>query len=64
MPKIKSHSSAKKRFTKTASGKWKHRKAGRRHLLTNKSAKSTKADNVLGSEMAESKLLNKFLPYK
>ncbi|MFH1726382.1 MAG: 50S ribosomal protein L35 [Elusimicrobiota bacterium] len=34
MPKLKSHSGAKKRFKRTASGKWKYKKAGLRHLLT------------------------------
>jgi len=34
MPKLKSHSSAKKRFKKTASGKIKYKKPGLRHLLT------------------------------
>ncbi|NCN40623.1 50S ribosomal protein L35 [bacterium] len=31
MPKIKTHSGAKKRFKKTASGKLKYRKPGRSH---------------------------------
>lgn len=67
MPKIKSHSGAKKRFRKTSSGKWKHRKAGLRHLLTGMSAKRgrqlrkgktvEKADN-------ESKVLKNYLPYE
>jgi large subunit ribosomal protein L35 len=65
MPKLKSHSGAKKRFRKTASGKWKHRKAGLRHLLTPKSSKSSERERqVLGATTAESKILNKFLPYK
>lgn len=34
MPKIKSHSGAKKRFKKTANGKIKFKKPGLRHLLT------------------------------
>jgi large subunit ribosomal protein L35 len=37
MPKIKTHSGAKKRFTKTATGKVKFKKPGGRHLLGNKS---------------------------
>jgi len=39
MPKIKTHSGAKKRFRKTASGLFKAARPFRRHLLTKKSAK-------------------------
>lgn len=39
MPKMKSKSSAKKRFKKTASGKFKREKAFKSHILTKKSAK-------------------------
>lgn len=34
MPKMKTHSGAKKRFSVTKNKKIKHRKAGLRHLLT------------------------------
>ena len=39
MPKMKSNSGAKKRFTKTASGRWKRKKAYHSHILTKKSPK-------------------------
>lgn len=39
MPKMKSHSGAKKRFKLTGSGKIKRRRAGLRHILTKKSKK-------------------------
>ncbi len=39
MPKMKSHSGAKKRFKKTGSGKIKRKKAYRGHILTKKSSK-------------------------
>ncbi|MGI6701542.1 MAG: 50S ribosomal protein L35 [Christensenellales bacterium] len=39
MPKMKSHSGAKKRFKLTASGKIKRSKAGKNHILTKKSTK-------------------------
>ena len=39
MPKMKSKSSAKKRFKKTASGKYKRARAYRSHILTSKSTK-------------------------
>ena len=39
MPKRKTKKALTKRFRKTASGKLKHAGAGRRHLLSSKSAK-------------------------
>jgi large subunit ribosomal protein L35 len=39
MPKMKSHSGAKKRFTKTATGKLRGRHAFSSHILEKKSAK-------------------------
>lgn len=39
MPKMKSHSGAKKRFKITASGKVKRYKAGKSHILTKKTTK-------------------------
>jgi large subunit ribosomal protein L35 len=39
MPKMKSHSGAKKRFRATATGKFKRGKKGRRHILTKKTTK-------------------------
>lgn len=39
MPKMKTNSSAKKRFKKTASGKIKTSKAFRRHLMASKTTK-------------------------
>ncbi len=39
MPKMKTRSAAKKRFKKLKSGKIKHAKSGKRHILTKKSSK-------------------------
>ena len=39
MPKLKSHSAAKKRFKKTASGQFKHKQAHKSHLLSHESSK-------------------------
>ena len=39
MPKMKTNSGAAKRFSRTASGKFKHRQSHRNHILTKKSAK-------------------------
>ena len=40
MPKMKTHSSAKKRFRLTGTGKIKRNRAGTRHLLRKKSKKA------------------------
>jgi large subunit ribosomal protein L35 len=40
MPKLKTHSGAKKRFKKTATGKVKRGHAFMRHILTSKTTKS------------------------
>lgn len=66
MPKMKSHSGAKKRFSKTATGKWKHRKPGLRHLLTGMKAKKgrlLREARVLAANHHEAKILNRNLPY-
>ena len=39
MPKMKTNSGAAKRFSRTASGKFKHRQSHRNHILTQKSTK-------------------------
>jgi large subunit ribosomal protein L35 len=47
MPKMKTNSSAKKRFTVTGSGKVKRAKAFKNHILTKK---STKRQRALGND--------------
>lgn len=67
MPKLKNHSGAKKRFRKSACGKYKHRKAGLRHLLTGMPAKrgrKLRKAGVIEADSAEGKTLKKYLPYK
>ena len=65
MPKLKNHSGAKKRFRVTATGKYTHRKAGRKHLLTPISA-SRKHENrktaVIEPESLKGKQIKKALP--
>ena len=39
MPKMKTNRSAKKRFSKTATGKLRHKKSYKNHILTKKSSK-------------------------
>lgn len=64
MPKIKSHSGARKRFFRTATGKWKHKKAGLRHLLTPMSAKQGRSLRKSATLNAvEGEILRKYLPY-
>ena len=42
MPKMKTHSGAKKRFRVTGSGKIMHEQANRRHLLEHKTSRRTR----------------------
>lgn len=39
MPKMKTNRSAAKRFRKTATGKYKHKRSNLRHILTSKATK-------------------------
>ncbi|HAF96033.1 MAG: 50S ribosomal protein L35 [Elusimicrobia bacterium GWC2_51_8] len=66
MPKIKSHSGSKKRFRRTASGKWLHRKSGLRHLLTGMSSKRGRGLRTVKVEeknSSEGKIMRAYLPY-
>ena len=49
MPKMKTHSGAKKTFRITGTGKVMHERAGKRHLLEHKSSRVTRR---LGTESA------------
>jgi large subunit ribosomal protein L35 len=62
MPKMKTHSGAKKRFRVTGSGKLMHRRAGRNHLLEHKP--STRTRRLANEEVmspADAKKANKLL---
>ncbi len=64
MPKVKTHSGAKKRFKQTASGKFKYQSVFRRHLLTNRSTKRKRhlrAPNYVGP--AQHHQIAAMLPY-
>ena len=64
MPKLKSHSGAKKRYWKTAGGKFKFKKAGTRHLLTpsrSKRNRQTRRPDYLNEK--DSATMRRFLPY-
>ena len=64
MPKLKSHSGAKKRFRFSATGKIKYKRAGARHLLAGMSSKRgrflRKAGQLSGADV---KVIRKMLPY-
>ena len=64
MPKMKTHSGAKKRFKVTGSGKLTHKRAGKGHLNEHKSSRRTRrlmVDGVLeGADVTKMrKLLGK-----
>ncbi|MCX7708650.1 MAG: 50S ribosomal protein L35 [Clostridia bacterium] len=65
MPKIKTHSASKKRFSLTASGKVKRAKAFKRHILTKKSTKTKR--NLRKSTVAHdtnAATIKMLIPYK
>lgn len=65
MPKMKTHSSSKKRLSVTGTGKIKKNVANRAHKLTGKTSKrkmSLKKASYLDS--ANQKAVKKLLPYK
>ena len=64
MPKVKTHSGAKKRFKQTASGKFKYQSVYRRHRLTNRSTKRKRhlrANNYVGQDQHHQ--IEAMLPY-
>ncbi|MGQ0644548.1 MAG: 50S ribosomal protein L35 [Elusimicrobiota bacterium] len=64
MPKLKSHSGAKKRFRVTSRGNVLHQTQGRRHLLVGMSARRLRRmrrDNKLNKVDAQT--IKKLLPY-
>ena len=64
MPKMKTRSLAKKRFTRTAKGKIKGAKAFRRHLLSRKTTKVKRGmRHSLYVSKADTVVFNVLLPY-
>ncbi len=64
MPKMKTKSSAKKRFKATAKGRIKVAQAGKRHGMikrTNKFIRNARGTTVLCD--ADEKIVKKFMPY-
>ncbi|MCX7745654.1 MAG: 50S ribosomal protein L35 [Clostridia bacterium] len=65
MPKIKTHSSSKKRFSLTGTGKVKRAKAFKRHILTKKSTKRKRnlRKSTIASE-TNAATIKMLIPYK
>ena len=64
MPKMKTKSSAKKRFKLTATGKVKSAQAGKRHGMikrTNKFLRDARGTTVLSEP--DAKIVKKYMPY-
>lgn len=64
MPKLKTKSGVKKRFSLTASGKVKRQQAGKQHGMIKRSPKQIR--NLRGSTFvskADEKTVKKFMPY-
>jgi large subunit ribosomal protein L35 len=64
MSKLKTHSGAAKRFARTASGRFKHRRGFRNHILTKKSTKRKRQLRVEGMVHAsDTRAVRQMLPY-
>ena len=65
MPKLKTHSGAKKRFKLTKNGKVKRNRAYRRHILTKKPTKRTRnLRKAAYLTTTEGRTMKKLIPYK
>ena len=64
MPKIKTHRGAAKRFKATGSGKLKHKRPFRSHILTSKTSKRKRQlRQAAYASPTELKSLQRLLPY-
>ena len=64
MPKMKTKSGAKKRFSKTATGKVRHNVAYKRHQLSSKTQKmKRKARGTAILEKGDARLVDRWMPY-
>ena len=64
MPKLKTKSGAKKRFSLTASGKVRANQAGKRHMMikrTNKQIRNKRGTTILSDQ--DARIVKKFIPY-
>ena len=64
MPKMRTNRSAAKRFSKTASGRLKHKKGFKNHILTKKNGKRIRQLRRNGMlEKGDEERMKKILPY-
>jgi len=64
MPKIKTNRGAAKRFSRSASGKFKHRQSHRSHILTKKSTKRKRQlRSIIAVHDHDQKAIAQLLPY-
>jgi large subunit ribosomal protein L35 len=63
MPKMKSHSGAKKRTRKTGSGKFAVKRHSRNHLLMQKSKRQKRLNRTVITAKTEKRTLTALLPY-
>ena len=65
MPKLKTHSGAKKRFNLTKTGKVKRAKAYKSHILTKKTTKRTRRLRAGGyADATNAATVREMIPYK
>ena len=65
MPKIKTHSGAKKRFKLTKTGKVVRAHANKRHILTKKTTKRTRGLRKTAiADVTNTAKIKKMIPYK
>ncbi|MEG0780385.1 MAG: 50S ribosomal protein L35 [Oscillospiraceae bacterium] len=65
MPKLKTHSGAKKRFNLTKSGKVKRAKAFKSHILTKKTTKRLRGLRTTAyADSTNAATVRKMIPYK
>ncbi len=62
MPKMKSHSGAKKRVRKTGSGKFAFARRGKRHLLQQKSKRQKRLNRTVMAHPTNIRALKGLLP--
>ncbi len=62
MPKMKSHSGAKKRVRKTGSGKFAFSRRGRRHLLQQKNKRQKRLNRTVMAHKTNVRALKALLP--
>ncbi len=64
MPKLKTRKAAAKRFTSTASGKFRYAKANKQHILGKKSSRRKRKLRIRGIvDKTNQKAVQKMLPY-